>query len=165
MMHKVLGRLKFLITATNQHGVHSPFVYQFLTQGLYGEKRYNQNSTLNVLVKSVLYFGFKNVDMDAMPKGKEIVSKYVDFTTLKTKPVDLLFLTEPQKTPEQVLKTHQFHNNSLILINHIHQNAENEKHWEAFVNHPSFTVTIDGFYCGLAFIREEQVKEHFRLRI
>ena len=140
-------------------------MYQFLTQGIYGQKRFHKDNTLNILIKSVQYFQFKNVDIDAMPKGEEILSNYGDFERQKEKPLDLLFLAAQLKTPKLILETYPLHNDSLILINHINQNSENEKQWEAFVKNPSFTVTIDGFYCGLAFIREEQVKEHFRLRI
>ena len=34
-MHQVLEYIKFLTTATNQHGVHSPFVYDLVTKCLY----------------------------------------------------------------------------------------------------------------------------------
>lgn len=163
-MHKVLARLKFLLTATNHHGVHSPFVYQFLTLGLYGQKNVSKNKTIAILLKSALYFKCKNIAIEDARIAK-MLSEHLDCTTQKDKPLDLLFLAEPTKSAEEVLQKYSLHNDSLILINHIHNSRKNETVWEAFVSHPNFTVTIDGFYCGLAFIREEQVKEHFRLRI
>lgn len=40
-MHQVKHYIKFLLKSTNQHGVHSPFVYQFVTKCLYDKKKYD----------------------------------------------------------------------------------------------------------------------------
>ena len=39
-MHLILSYLKFLIKSTNQHGVHSPFVFGLVTKCFYDKKRY-----------------------------------------------------------------------------------------------------------------------------
>ncbi len=38
MLHILSSYLKYLIQSTNQHGIHSPFVYNFITQCLYNKK-------------------------------------------------------------------------------------------------------------------------------
>lgn len=40
-MYQIKQYIKFLFKATNQHGVHSPFVYQFVTKCLYDKKKYD----------------------------------------------------------------------------------------------------------------------------
>jgi|TARA_R100000479_G_scaffold33554_3_gene14222 predicted O-methyltransferase YrrM len=47
MKHQILSYLSFLLRATNQHGVHSPFVYQLLTQCFYDKKKYDAYNALN----------------------------------------------------------------------------------------------------------------------
>ncbi|MGO4913053.1 O-methyltransferase [Leeuwenhoekiella sp. W20_SRS_FM14] len=42
MWYTIKAYLNFLRKATNQHGVHSPFVYQFVTQCLYDTKKHPQ---------------------------------------------------------------------------------------------------------------------------
>ena len=46
MFYTAKAYLKFLRKATNQHGVHSPFVYAFVTQCLYDRKNHEWYSTL-----------------------------------------------------------------------------------------------------------------------
>jgi len=46
MKHQILSYLSFLLRATNQHGVHSPFVYQLLTQCFYDKKKYDAYNAL-----------------------------------------------------------------------------------------------------------------------
>lgn len=38
-MYQLIAYIKFLFRATNQHGVHSPFVYDFVTQCLYDKRQ------------------------------------------------------------------------------------------------------------------------------
>ena len=40
-MYQIIKYIKFLLKSTNQHGVHSPFVYQFVTKCLYDKKKYD----------------------------------------------------------------------------------------------------------------------------
>lgn len=55
-MYQVIAYIKFLFSSTNQHGVHSPFVYQFVTKCLYDKKKYQDYSKLvayrNALIKN-----------------------------------------------------------------------------------------------------------------
>ena len=40
-MYQITAYIKFLFRATNQHGVHSPFVYNFVTKCLYNKVNYS----------------------------------------------------------------------------------------------------------------------------
>ena len=40
-MYQIKQYIKFLLKSTNQHSVHSPFVYQFVTKCLYDKKKYD----------------------------------------------------------------------------------------------------------------------------
>ncbi|PVW16439.1 O-methyltransferase [Marixanthomonas spongiae] len=53
MKHQILSYLSFLLRSTNQHGVHSPFVYHLLTQCFYDKKKHNAYKTLNNHRKAV----------------------------------------------------------------------------------------------------------------
>lgn len=46
-MYQIIAYLKFLTKATNQHGVHSPFVYNFVTKCLYDKTKFNDYEILN----------------------------------------------------------------------------------------------------------------------
>lgn len=56
------------------------------------------------------------------------------------------------------------HNDSVFIFDDIHWSSDMERAWEIIKQHPRVTVTIDLFHYGLAFLRREQQKEHFRLR-
>ncbi|WP_250434124.1 O-methyltransferase [Hanstruepera flava] len=46
MWHAVISYFKFLFSSTNQHGVHSPFVYHLVTQCFYDQTVYKDYSKL-----------------------------------------------------------------------------------------------------------------------
>jgi predicted O-methyltransferase YrrM len=55
-------------------------------------------------------------------------------------------------------------NDSVWIVNAIHDSKDMEEAWDIIKNHPKVTVTIDTFYLGFVFFRSEQKKEHFVIR-
>lgn len=56
------------------------------------------------------------------------------------------------------------HENSILIFDDIHWSDEMENAWEAVQSHPSVRLTIDLFWCGIVFFRNEnREKEHFSL--
>ncbi len=45
-MYQITAYIKFLFSSTNQHGVHSPFIYNFVTKCLYDKTNYDDYSEL-----------------------------------------------------------------------------------------------------------------------
>ena len=54
MFYQIKQYIKFLFTSTNQHGVHSPFIYNIVTQCFYDKKNYQAYKTLWNCRKSLL---------------------------------------------------------------------------------------------------------------
>jgi predicted O-methyltransferase YrrM len=54
---------------------------------------------------------------------------------------------------------------SIIIFDDIHWSREMEEAWEEIQQHTSVMVTVDLFFFGIIFFREEfKVKQHFRIR-
>ena len=163
MWYQVKAYLKFLLQSTNQHGVHSPFVYDFVTKGLY--------KTENNLVSLNSFPEFKNLTN----KEKKVVSKIINYFKIKEiqikntysiKDLDknhktLIYKNIKNKYLDKIIDSKL---KSCILINGIHQNKKAELKWLEIIKNKNATVTIDVFYFGIIFFRSEQVKEHFNIR-
>ena len=46
-MYQFIAYIKFILSATNQHGVHSPFIYNFVTKCLYDKTKYADYRLIN----------------------------------------------------------------------------------------------------------------------
>lgn len=150
--------LKFLLKSTNQHGVHSPFVYDLVTKCFYGKTKYpeltSHNKTQKLFLRIVDYF------------KPETIWEVNDTSVEKpfTETFDLVSFPQPDlKNFEQLLPT--LTNDSVWVFFKIHSNSENEKTWKEIKNHEKVTVTVDTFRLGLVFFRKEQRKEHFTIRV
>ncbi len=65
---------------------------------------------------------------------------------------------------KQCLKT--VHNDTLFIFDDIHWSKEMEAAWEYIKTHKKVSLTIDTFYWGFVFFRQEQQeKEHFIIRL
>lgn len=57
------------------------------------------------------------------------------------------------------------HNDSVFIFDDIHWSGDMEQAWEEIKVHPRVRVSIDTFQWGLVFFRQEQVKQHFTIRV
>ena len=189
---KLITYLKFLSKSTNQHGVHSPFVYNLVTKCFYDKNDFQEYKNITKLTaKSQLsskkaqllfrlerYFDYKNV-LIIQDKNFEI-AKILEIANPKIcnidisdyykdeRKLDLIYL-ETTNSPhfqnqiDQLLE--HIHNDSLLLIDGIYSSSTAQKNWNLLKNYTQITVTIDTFDYGFAFLRKEQLKEHFVIRL
>ncbi|UII75230.1 hypothetical protein LV716_13305 [Flagellimonas sp. HMM57] len=166
MWFRIVSYIKFLLNSTNQHGVHSPFVFNYVTKCLYASKKLSNKKSQNVLLKSIGYFEFEKIAISDMHDVSGQVQKLYPKSRSNTKSVDILYTEKlSQEKLKEMLVQGKLHNNSLILINSIHKNPQKKQCWEKLITLPNITVSIDMFHVGALFIRKEQEKEHFTIRI
>lgn len=163
MLYKSFSYLRFLLKSTNQHGVHSPFVFSFVTKGLY-QKTANTLPLLNynfkhlsskkkkILTKITSYFEVDEIDSDIKNFEKKTNKQY-----------NLLLLKHIDEIKN--LNFNNLHSKHIIVIDCIHQHKISSKSWQQLLENQKAIVSIDLFYFGLLFFRSTQAKEHFTIRV
>ena len=163
MLFRTISYFRFLLKSSNQHGVHSPFVYTFVTKGLYKKKvktntfdSYSQLKKLSkkeqkILTKIVNYFNIDTIHFDASNLVENSKNKY-----------NLLFLNNLNNLNIQTILKNS--SNLFVLVRGIYQHKEAQLKWLKIIKNKEATVTINLFYFGLIFFRKEQEKEHFNIR-
>ena len=186
MRFRIKAYLKFLYQSTNQHGVHSPFVYDLVTKCFYSSKNKVVFATIKSIYKKANinyytaklinrippHFGFKNALILTEPSDSiakvlstnNIVS--IDTAIQSKRYYDIVYIAISQLQYELNIESllSMMHNDSILIINSISKSKMNTTMWEEVKEHPKVTVTIDTFYMGYVFIRNEQAKEHFTIR-
>ena len=182
MNFRIQSYLQFLWHSKNEHGVHSPFVFLLLTQGLYTKKvrlaadaLSNPNKSVSrkqqLLYKIIRYFEPKSIlTIGATPSEIDVIALGSPKAKFESD-CDLyhcIFIHSDEfdsitnEKLEQLLKTTE--NDSFWILENIHANRAAESFWSNLKSNPKVTVTIDTFHFGLVFFRKEQVEEHFILR-
>ncbi|MEC8831262.1 MAG: hypothetical protein VX772_02795, partial [Bacteroidota bacterium] len=120
MWFRFISYLKFLGKSTNEHGVHSPFVFQYVTQCLYSKKKLHQNKSINVLLKTISYFGFEKVSIKNNDEVMELVEQTFPHIQFDENRLDLFFVDEMDIPLFQEIHSEgKLHNDSLVLVNSI----------------------------------------------
>lgn len=193
MLFTVRQRFLFLIKATNQHGVHSPFVYNLITKCIYNKTKYKgYHSILNykkehlqntntkaqkALLRLIQYFKPKNIlelDQHCCLNNFTVktVNPKLETTFLKdnniyqNKKFDFIICNNILNISELNRDLLDYtHNNSIIFVNTNLKSKAQKNAWLLIKENKKITVSIDFFYFKLLFIRKEQNKEEFLIRI
>ncbi|WP_282143423.1 hypothetical protein [Cellulophaga baltica] len=159
-----LRYLSFLFSSTNQHGVHSPFVYTLVTKGLYKKDKYTSIKSLNTALKLLDYFKISEINLkDQNETFKALITEKFPNIDQDNNSESFIYLDNLSDKNVLFLKElERFNNDTLIYINNINKNYA---HWQALITLEKIKVSIDTFHGGILFFRREQVKEHFKIRI
>ena len=171
-LYSILQRIRFLLQATNQHGVHSPFVYAYITKCIYAKPDYHEEKSLNILLKSLAYFQIRRIGLPSKPSAMaEITAEKIKCIRpnilVNQPPYDAMLTScsEGLTLLETASEEYHIHKNSMIFVEDMYQSPESRAAWEKLKEHPKVRVSIDFFYCAVVFFRKEQAREHFKIRL
>ncbi|WP_199185043.1 hypothetical protein [Aquimarina sp. I32.4] len=191
MHFKIKAYFNFFCSSTNQHGVHSPFVYNLVSKCFYNKKQTPAYATIKSILKksktpttitykvakllnrTLSYFESKRVlvlanSADSISQILSTNNEILIDTTLSpnSNEYDMIYLDiDYFESLSDLTSLHsKTHNDSIVIINSIHNSRTSSIIWEKIKKDPYITVTIDTFFLGFVFIRKEQAKEDFIIR-
>ncbi|WP_108866985.1 hypothetical protein [Aquimarina aquimarini] len=191
MHFKIKEYFKFLYSSTNQHGVHSPFVYNLVTKCFYNKKQTPAYTSIKSILKrskasvtitykvakllnrTLSYFESKRalILANSADSISQILSTNNDVlidTTVSpnSNEYDMIYMDIDyfESLSDLTSLYSKTNNNSVIIINSIHNSKTSSMVWKKIKKDSHVTVTIDTFFLGFVFIRKEQAKEDFIIR-
>jgi|SRR5690606_24147282 len=150
--------LQFLLKSTNEHAVHSPFVFNYITKGIYKSKLVvKNNKSLTWLLRSVVYFNDITFFYQNLTK---------DFDEIKT----------ATSISNAKIIVEEYQSTKIDHINGIIQNLKNDQilllilnnYPKSFMNNlranKDLILVVDFYYGCLISKRTEQPKQNFYIR-
>ncbi|AWH85318.1 hypothetical protein HYN59_09390 [Flavobacterium album] len=186
-----LSYIQFLWKSLDDHGIHSPFMFRFVSKAFYAKgprlskKEYrSQNMQIGYPAAELLYrvvnylrpaksfvIGENADKVIEMLRyaGEENKIKLWFFSPLAPIPGGTDFAVIADNEKEAVMASFEkivsnSNNDTVCLLPNIHANAAMEAAWDSILSHPKATVTVDAYHLGIIFFRREQVHQHFIVR-
>jgi hypothetical protein len=165
-MSRIFSKVLFWCQAKNRHGVHSPFIYEFLDRAVYTPGVQKGVSTQRLLKSARLHFNPKRIWTASNLPGKSGIRGILEVdSTLPGPPFDLLVFDRPSHEVGEILSDPgQWHNDSVVYLGNLRGSASAYAMWEQISLHPSIRVVVESYWEGLLFFRKEQAKQHFKIR-
>lgn len=185
-----LSYISFLWKSSNLHGLHSPFIYAFASNGIYALRtpRPPKNTALpkgmtregvTLLYRIIAAFKISKMFVlgDDTAASTELLRAAGDaantkpwfFSPLAPIPggFELAYLNAG--TTNDLLNLYRqalpnVNENSIIIIPSIHADEEAEAAWEALKKEPGVTVSADTYHLGFLFFKSGRPKQHFYIR-
>ncbi len=186
-----LSYTQFLWRSLDDHGIHSPFVFRFVSKAFYAKgarlsrkEHRSQNMQVGYVQAELLYRIVNYLrpaksfvvgeDGDTIIEmlryaGEENKLKLWFFSPLAPIPGGTDFAVVADTEKEALMASFEkvvsnSHNDTVCVIPSIHHTPQMEAAWQAVLNHPGVTVTIDAYHMGIVFFRRGQVEQHFWVR-
>lgn len=161
--------MRFLLRSTNEHGIHSPFVFSLVTKGLYAsqeEWRGKKKSSV-FMERIVAYFKPKKaVFFSNKPQNLDVLS-YSHAEMKEGDEVDFIFIDETSRlgVEELAVCLSKLKNDAFVVIDKRARQDATQALWDGVVKSDAVSVSIDFYFYGMGFVRKEQLKQHFIVRL
>ena len=183
-MKKALRYLHFKRKATNRHGIHSPFLYQFLDEVVYAKKQhkgilpkkrrkeyllylriFSSFKIESILVSQADEF-FNQLLKDYATLNPNVVLNTYDSKEISSQHYNIYILNTPDNQREIISTIHSspIKNNSIVIIPQIRASNEQLALWESIKEEKMTRVSLEFYHFGLIFLRTENSVEHFKIR-
>ena len=158
MLFQIKSYLQFLWNSKNEHGVHSPFVFHLITKCFYDTtemKPYFSDFQIKRKKEKLLnrvfhYFEFQ----EGLYFSENKTSTASCDVKIDVVFIDVAYFNANTIALDAILS--KINNDTCFIFDGIYRNSTNNLLWKSIVYDPSFTVTVDTFIYGFAFVRKEQ---------
>ncbi|MEL4307796.1 hypothetical protein [Joostella sp. CR20] len=153
--------IQYLFKSTNQHGVHSPFVYQLITKAIYNRKlrsvsklyktwqqHVSFSARIQKIINRALYFLNENT-FSTVHENRFTTTKTVYFSAEKNSFQDIMNCTDAS---------------TFFIIDNLQESKKAQLLWQKLKTDETFTISIDFYDIGFLFIKSGQAKEDFCIR-
>jgi hypothetical protein len=152
------------------HGVHSPFVYNFIGSILNNkelkQEANNSNKYRALLIRMVAYYmPVVVMELELTASNKANILEEIE----NADNIGLLYLKQNKNATDFMVYFNvaikKINTHSILIFEDIHNSKEMEASWEQIKMHKEVKLTIDIYKLGIVFFRKEQLeKENFIIR-
>ena len=152
------------------HGIHSPFVFNFIgsilnNKELKQEANYSNKYRALVIRMVAYYMPVVIMEFEVTPSNKANVLEEIE----NADSIGLLYIKQIKNTEDIInyfnAALKKINTQSILIFDGIHDSKEMENSWEAIKMHKEVKLTIDLYKLGIVFFRQEQLeKENFIIR-
>ncbi len=161
ILQKLVSYIDFLRASTNEHDLHSPFVYSYTTECLYQKPHKNTVKSDMIFFKTAKYF---NTDSPSI-QNRELLSKLPSgFSKASPERISDSILCYFNDQWSEIVNNLNFTKDHIVILKAPYKNKEHYAAWKQLIKEKQITQSIDLFHTGVLFFRNEAVKEHFCLR-
>lgn len=168
MYYRFISYLIFLWHSKNEHGVHSPFIFKYVTQCLYAKETHTNHKAQNVVLKSLAYFKCQSIAIvPANPILEAQVKNIFPTISVDSMSAELIYIPDYTEVELQsyLYNNKKVRNDTVVILGNIFKNRNNAILWKKLKASNKVRVTVDMYHCAALFFRKEQVEEHFKIRI
>jgi len=173
-LHGLIEHIKYFFVAKSRHGIHSPFVYEFIEKVILIKGTEAKSETYEII-------NYQNnpAKLQLRPKQlsllKKMISRY-EYKKILHLPADtdsdplmadILLVDAEPKVWIRLFNMHlpTLSREGCIVLTNIHQTKRHTGKWNRLRNHPQVKLSLDLFSLGILFFRPEfKEKQHFVLR-
>ncbi len=152
------------------HGVHSPFVFNFISsilnnKELKQEANYSNKYRALVIRMVAYYMPVVVMEFEATPSNKADVLEEIE----NADSIGLLYIKQIKNAEDLTIYFNtaikKANTESILIFEGIYKSKEMEASWEKIKMHKEVKLTIDLYKLGIVFFRQEQLeKENFTIR-